>query len=428
MGFLSAILAIFQFVLCLFFGVHSYTDPTCTEPARCTICGIYKQYGYTPGHDFTNATCTEPKTCTVCGFTEGEPRGHLYYSDGICGRCGSIRVEDDLNNPDYKIYGLGETWIVDGQWEVTINSVTTHRLCNKYANEHYGYTNQQVVLVNYTYKNIGYNKDGSGLFLYPDTYYDEFLTKADDYLCNCGARKYADRIIAGASCNVVDAVVLENNSNEITIYFEHYDSNSVKQRATFLVPVDGNNNNNNNDNNDDNYIPSEANKAGIKKFKDHCKNYGTYSSGEYVVSDITYSSSFEPTLTFKMYYNPTSDTLRFEHIYNKNGTYTKLNLWISENTSAHKWEYEWKTSTSHMKGSGNVLKNTSLSGTYDQLENVMNTVELYEVNGKALTDRDKTAFLSSAATSIETLPFAIDGYFIANRWLTMDTSCFEIGA
>ena len=47
----------------------SFSDPTCTEPGKCS-CGLTQ--GEALGHQWTDATYFAPKTCSVCGATEGE--------------------------------------------------------------------------------------------------------------------------------------------------------------------------------------------------------------------------------------------------------------------------------------------------------------------------------------------------------------------
>ena len=91
-----------------------------------------------------------PATCSVCG-AKGSSLGHS-YKNGTCSRCGA-------KDPNYvkTTYSSGEYWIVDGQWKFTINSVTKHSLCNSFSNSRNGYTNEQVVTINYTYEHIGYS-------------------------------------------------------------------------------------------------------------------------------------------------------------------------------------------------------------------------------------------------------------------------------
>lgn len=48
--------------------------------------------------------------------------------------------------------------MVDGQWKFTVNPVTLHRLCNSYTNKREEYTDEQVIRIDYTYKNLGYTE------------------------------------------------------------------------------------------------------------------------------------------------------------------------------------------------------------------------------------------------------------------------------
>ena len=59
---------------------HSYSDATCTAPAKCS-CG--ETSGSALGHSYSDATCTEAKKCTRCGATNGNALGHS-YSDATC--------------------------------------------------------------------------------------------------------------------------------------------------------------------------------------------------------------------------------------------------------------------------------------------------------------------------------------------------------
>lgn len=70
---------------------HVWTEPTCTEPATCEICGITS--GVAMGHTWVDATCTEPKHCSECGLTEGEALNHMWVDatctePKTCERCG----------------------------------------------------------------------------------------------------------------------------------------------------------------------------------------------------------------------------------------------------------------------------------------------------------------------------------------------------
>ena len=68
----------------------SFSDATCTEPAKCE-CG--KTQGEALGHTWDDATCEAPKTCSVCKVAEGEALGHS-FAEGTCSVCGAT-------DPDY---------------------------------------------------------------------------------------------------------------------------------------------------------------------------------------------------------------------------------------------------------------------------------------------------------------------------------------
>lgn len=64
-------------------------------------------------HEWTEATCTEPKKCTVCGETEGSALGHDYsektfFKSGVCSRCGDI----DLSTWDSAMENLKENLLL----------------------------------------------------------------------------------------------------------------------------------------------------------------------------------------------------------------------------------------------------------------------------------------------------------------------------
>ena len=74
----AAILVVAAAVAC-FFTVHIWSEPTCTEGAKCILCGKAGE-GEAIGHDWQAATCLEPAVCTNCGETEGEALGHNWVA------------------------------------------------------------------------------------------------------------------------------------------------------------------------------------------------------------------------------------------------------------------------------------------------------------------------------------------------------------
>ena len=230
---------------------HNFSAATCNTPMTCRSCGVTQ--GNALGHNFANATCTTPKKCMICGLTEGDKLGHNFsqatctssgrcsrcnvssgsalghsYTNGKCVRCGN-------NDPDYvKTYGVGETWVVDGMWEITINSATNHYLCNSYANEKYGYFDQQVVVVNYTYKNLGL-EDGLYLSDVQMDFYDGELETVTVYPCT--HKIYPEKCIIGARHTATYVMLLKNDSDRITVGIELFDNKPQKHKAKFIIPI-----------------------------------------------------------------------------------------------------------------------------------------------------------------------------------------------
>lgn len=76
------------------YKVIKIVQATCTENGsetyKCDGCGdSYEKTLNATGHKFSPATCTEPAKCTKCGVTQGSALGHT--SGGTtCSRCGAV--------------------------------------------------------------------------------------------------------------------------------------------------------------------------------------------------------------------------------------------------------------------------------------------------------------------------------------------------
>ena len=88
---IALLLVVAAAVVC-FFTVHIWSEPSCTEGAKCILCGKAGE-GEAIGHDWQEATCLEPAVCANCGETEGEALGHNWVAATCevpehCTRCG----------------------------------------------------------------------------------------------------------------------------------------------------------------------------------------------------------------------------------------------------------------------------------------------------------------------------------------------------
>ena len=203
---------------------HNWRIFGCDTPKICKVC---EEKGEPVGHTWKEATCTAPQTCTRCKETTGSAIEHQ-YRDGKCILCGVT-----------KAYSMGETWIVNGQWEFTVNSITVHSLCNSYTNNKYGYSDEQVILIEYTYKNLGYTGSIQDLYISSMAFdvYDETGKAVETYACTHETNPKV--CVVGTSCTATQAYILPNHNSAIKLVVGNYTSNGQgKKKATFELAYD----------------------------------------------------------------------------------------------------------------------------------------------------------------------------------------------
>lgn len=139
------------------------------------------------------------------------------------------KVPSATNQSEYKI---GETWVVENQWKVTVNSVEETSDRNEYSDKQPA----AVYILNYTYENIGYEDDYmDGLFISLDTGIVDSAGKMGySYPGNVSA--YAQETPVGASCQAQVCIGVDNPGN-FKINFSAYDGNSEKQSAVFNIEL-----------------------------------------------------------------------------------------------------------------------------------------------------------------------------------------------
>jgi len=141
----------------------------------------------------------------------------------------------DSNKPvTEKTYKLGETWTVDGLWKLKFNSVTTTDYRNRFSDKNPA----QVVILDYTYENLGYEDSFMDLYISSSDFkvIDADGTVADTYPADIS--KYPQEVPVGAKCvGAQQAFGLENESDKITVYVELYDNKYNKHKATFILDI-----------------------------------------------------------------------------------------------------------------------------------------------------------------------------------------------
>lgn len=137
-----------------------------------------------------------------------------------------------VDKKDETTYGLDEWWKVENQWKLKIDSVSLTNERNRFSDEN----PEVVVVIKYTYENLGYEGRIQDLYIKPDNVVD-------------GNKKVVTTYPAGANVNAkptpIGAIMegaevsygLTSNKGDLTIYFNEYDDSSTKHKAIFVIPM-----------------------------------------------------------------------------------------------------------------------------------------------------------------------------------------------
>lgn len=145
---------------------------------------------------------------------------------------GTTSQNSSIGSSTETTFRIGQTWVVDGQWKITINSVRETKDRNEYSEK----TPVAVYIVDYTYENLGY-VDSSGLM-------DGLFVSLDDAIVDSSGKmgysypadkdKYAQETPVGASCEA-EACIGVDNAGTFKLYVDKYDGNGKKQSAIFEI-------------------------------------------------------------------------------------------------------------------------------------------------------------------------------------------------
>ena len=137
------------------------------------------------------------------------------------------------NQNESRVFSLGETWEVNGQWALTVLGATETEDRNQYSEKNPA----AVYVIDYTYENIGYlHEDLDGLFFGLD---DETIvdnTGLMGYSYPGDIVNYAKRTPVGARCNAQACIGVDNPGN-FNVTVSKYDGNGDKQSATFHIAI-----------------------------------------------------------------------------------------------------------------------------------------------------------------------------------------------
>jgi len=144
----------------------------------------------------------------------------------------NITTTTKNENSSDKVYSLNEEWIVDGQWRLKITEVKTTQDRTKHIKEKIA----QVVIIKYTYENLGFKNEYQDLFLTPRTVVDGAEKEARIYPVN--SSKYPEPTPIGAISESAMGYGLSTESDKIKISFSQFNQDGkTMETATFEVPV-----------------------------------------------------------------------------------------------------------------------------------------------------------------------------------------------
>lgn len=161
-------------------------------------------------------------------YIQSDSKGYVSENEAI-GNSAGESISTPSGNNEYKI---GETWVVDGQWKLTVNSVYETDDRNQFSEK----KPSAVYIVTYTYENIGYeDKSGfmDGLFIsLDDTIVDS--TGKMGYSYPADKEKFAQETPVGATCEAQVCIGVDNPGS-FKLYVDKYDGNGDEHKAIFLV-------------------------------------------------------------------------------------------------------------------------------------------------------------------------------------------------
>ena len=133
-------------------------------------------------------------------------------------------VSSGAKSTSQDTYRIGESYVVEGQWKITVDSVEATDDRNEYSDK----KPTAVYLITYTYENLGYDDDiMNGLYISLD---DGIVDSAGKmgYSYPGDISMYPQETPVGASCQA-QACIGVDNAGSFKINFYNYDSNGQKQ-------------------------------------------------------------------------------------------------------------------------------------------------------------------------------------------------------
>ena len=215
----------------LIYGLYNSTGstrfdsmPSSIKPKvgdKVLLWGVLKNYD---GAEMVNAWLMERHTHT-----------HT-YEKGVCAECGA-------NDPNYTpVYNANETWVVNGQWEFSLVSAEEHNHCSSFLTNNYGFSDEQIVMLTFKYKNIGYGETFSpkitSIIVVDDAgEMAKLYSSTTSSVIGCDHAIKPSGCINGLVSRMSLPYALNNKSTSVTIIVSFEDSNKVTRKAQFTTTI-----------------------------------------------------------------------------------------------------------------------------------------------------------------------------------------------
>ena len=245
-------------------GLIKYSCKNCSSESTYEVIPVMTSHSYDGGVITREASCEtdgeRTYTCTVCRSTMTtsiSKTGHSYNGGEItqeatcskngvktftCNYCSKTKTES-ISKTEHKyvnnkciycqqttgnyVYGLGETLVVAGKFEFTVDMVATHNECCGNS-----------IIITYTYKNIGVT-GGDGIKLRPWSVYlvsngQKIGMERQSSSANCDHDKWPVAVIEGGTCTAslvyytnsayeYDTIIIDNVYDETRWDSYYYD-------------------------------------------------------------------------------------------------------------------------------------------------------------------------------------------------------------
>ncbi len=180
-------------------------------------------------------------TVLLCGALSVFMIGCSSSDDSASDESESTEETTEQESTDAQTFDVGDTWTVDDNWNLTINSVEATDERDNAAEADLDYDPSQVIVISYTYENLGYdNEDGdiTGLFMDLSTC---TLVDADGNECSAypvSGDKEPKETAINQSCSAQAAFALKDEGKTATLTVSQTDNGDDVQSAKFNLSWD----------------------------------------------------------------------------------------------------------------------------------------------------------------------------------------------